>query len=173
MEVLVAITVLLIALVGPLTIAQSGLKRAGNSREQVLGVFLAQEGIEAVVKWRDDNGLSATTYNNLNQVWGNMSNLPSCPSSGSDRCGVTVADNGIVTFYQCSGTNCVMKQNDTANVPFKQGSVSGTDTKYTRELTIDVTNDYAHVQSLVKWGEGSDKQVTMETYIYNIYYERP
>ena len=58
-EVLVAISVLLIALVGPLTIASSGLKRANFAKEQTLAIFLAQEGMEAVVKLREDAALGA------------------------------------------------------------------------------------------------------------------
>ena len=58
-EVLVAISVLLIALVGPMTIAQSGLKRSAQSKDNTMAVFLAQEGIEAVVKIREEDALGA------------------------------------------------------------------------------------------------------------------
>ncbi len=172
-EVLVAITVLLVALVGPLTIAQTGIKRSAFSREQTVAVFLAQEGTEAIVKLREDAAINASAYDNLSQVWGDLSSLSTlCPSSGSDSCGVTVGDDGTVSVYQCSGTNCNMEYNQAWAVPYKQGGVSGDATNYTRELKIDVDNAYAHVTSVVSWGEDANEQVSMNTYVYNVYYER-
>lgn len=170
-EVLIAITVLLIALVGPLTIAHSGLKRANFSKEQTQAIFLAQEGIEGVVKLREDRALSATSYGDLNQVWGNMTALNSlCPSSGSERCGVTVSETGTIDIYRCG--SCGIKYDSSWRVPYKQGVTGGLDTKYTRELQINVNDTYAQVWSNVSWGSEESQQVTLETFIYNIYYEQ-
>lgn len=174
-EVLVAITVLLIALVGPLTIAHSGLKRAIHSKDNTLAVFLAQEGIEAVVKLREDDALDTTTYDNLSEVWGNLTALASlCPVGSGESCGVLVAEDGSITtgsFYRCSG-NCVMKEYDGARVPLKQGASGGTDTVYTRELSITVDNALAQVRSEVSWGPSASERVVLESYVYNTYYEQ-
>ncbi len=173
-EVLVAITVLLIALVGPLTIAHSGLQRAIHSKDNTLAVFLAQEGIEAVVKLREDDALDASSYTNLGEVWGNLTALAAlCPVGGSESCGVLIAEDGSVTtgsFYRCSG-NCGMKQYDGASVPLKQGAAGGTATAYTRELYITVDNVLAQVQSVVSWGPSASERVVLESYVYNTYYE--
>lgn len=173
-EVLVAITVLLIALVGPLTIAHSGLKRAVHSKDNTMAVFLAQEGIEAVVKLREDDALDASSYDNLSAVWGNMTALASlCPVGSGHSCGVLIADDGSVTtgsFYRCSG-NCVMKKYSSARVPLKQGASGGTDTVYTRELNITVDNALARVRSQVSWGPSASERVVLESYVYNTYYE--
>ncbi len=174
-EVLVAITVLLIALVGPLTIAHSGLKRANQSKDNTLAVFLAQEGIEALVKLREDDALDASTYSNLGEVWNNMTTIASlCPVGGTNRCGVQIAEDGSVTtssFYRCSGSNCVINEHSGARVPLKQRASGGTATAYTRELSISVDNSLARVQSEVSWGDGPSDSVVLESYIYNTYYE--
>ncbi len=181
-EVLVAITVLLVALVGPLTIAHSGLKRSIQSKDNTQAVFLAQEGIEAIVKLREDAALNATAYTNLGQVWSNVFNTGTgiggtrCPVGGSSYCGVTVNNDGSVvvgSVYQCSGTNCLMKYDSAARVPYKQGaSVAGTNTTFTRQIQMTTTgNTLVRVRSIVSWTGSSPGNVTLESYVYNIYYE--
>lgn len=173
-EVLVAITVLLIALVGPLTIAQAGLKRAANSREQTMATFLAQEGLEAVVKLREDNALSAyPSFNNLNSVWSSLTALTGdCTASNS--CGVLIGNDGTITdssFYNCNATNCLMRYTPGDRVPYRQNVSTGTATNYDRRIQLDVTNDRVVVTSTVTWGTRPDQRVSMQTYVYNIYYE--
>jgi len=174
-EVLVAITVLLIALVGPLTIAHTGLKRATESKDSTLAIFLAQEGIEAVVKLREDNALSASAFNNLAGVWGNMTAIGGlCPVGGSNKCGVQIGEDGSITtasFYRCSGSNsCVINEHANARVPLKQRASGGVATIYTREITITVTNEMARVRSEVYWGTDPSDRVVLDTYLYNTYY---
>lgn len=174
-EVLVAITVLMIALVGPLTIAHSGLKRSYFSKEQTLSIFLAQEATEAVVKLREDAALAAASFDTL-AVWSRVAALAGrCPVGSSTYCGVTISDAGTIipaSFYVCNATNCLMKYQSTARVPFKQGStVPGSNTNYTRRIQVDVDNSLARVVSSVSWGVGPSDRVELETYVYNIYYE--
>lgn len=174
-EVLVAITVLLIALVGPLTIAHSGLKRSYFSKEQTLSIFLAQEATEAVVKLREDAALAAASFSTAT-IWNNVLALNGrCPVGSATYCGVTVAEAGTIvpgSFYVCNATNCLMKYQSTARVPFKQGgSVAGTNTNYTRRIQIDVDNAAARIVSSVSWGPDPSNNVELETYVYNIYYE--
>lgn len=173
-EVLVAITVLLIALVGPLTIAHSGLKRANESKGNTAAVFLAQEGIEAVVKLRENDALNASGYDNLSEVWGDVSSLASlCPVDGAYNCGVLIAEDGTIStgsFYRCSGSNCEMDYSSSARVPYKQGA-SGEATPYTRYITMTITNEYARVRSEVSWGSDASERIVLESYVYNSYYE--
>lgn len=57
-ETLVAISVLLISLAGPLSIAAQALQSAYYARDQVTAFYLAQEGIEYVRVYRDQNYLT-------------------------------------------------------------------------------------------------------------------
>jgi prepilin-type N-terminal cleavage/methylation domain-containing protein len=177
-EVLVAISVLLVALVGPLTIASSGLKRANFAKEQTLAIFLAQEGMEAVVKLREDSALAATSFDNLSEVWtGTFGAISSrCVVGSSNYCGVSIAEDGTVnsnSIYQCNATNCLIKHLSTARVPYRQGSsVTGTDTIFTRQIQVTVSgSSYAQVVSTVSWGPAASDRVVVETYVYNTYYE--
>lgn len=61
-ETLIAITVLMIAIAGPLTIASKGLTVAASAREQTVGLYLAQSAIEYMKNIRDTNLLSDETW---------------------------------------------------------------------------------------------------------------
>src|SRR3989344_1273934 len=65
-ETLVAISVLLIVVVGPMTISMRTAKSTSFASEQVQAFFLAQEGLELAHKGRDDLLLQnfAGTINN-------------------------------------------------------------------------------------------------------------
>ena len=63
-ETLIAITILMISIAGPLTIAHKGLSAATNAREQLTAVYLAQDALESVKNIRDvnmDNGANWLT----------------------------------------------------------------------------------------------------------------
>ena len=53
-ETLVAITILLIIIVGPMTITSQSARSTSFSSEQVVAFFLAQEGLELMQKERDE-----------------------------------------------------------------------------------------------------------------------
>jgi prepilin-type N-terminal cleavage/methylation domain-containing protein len=57
-ETLVAVTLLLLVIVGPMTIATRGLQNAFYAGDQTTAIFLAQEAIEHMQRLRDDNALS-------------------------------------------------------------------------------------------------------------------
>jgi prepilin-type N-terminal cleavage/methylation domain-containing protein len=87
-ETLVAIAVLLIVIIGPISAAQKGIQQAYYANEQLSAVFLAQEAIEAVRQLRDDRALEA---------WDNLSanidtsdwSLSGCTGTGPFACAVT------------------------------------------------------------------------------------
>lgn len=54
-ETLVAITILMIAIVGPMTIAQRGLMASIYARDQVTASYLAQDAMEYMINFRDQN----------------------------------------------------------------------------------------------------------------------
>ena len=56
-ETLVAVTVLLLVIIGPMTIAQKGIQNAGYAKDQFTAVYLAQEALEAVREARDADAI--------------------------------------------------------------------------------------------------------------------
>ncbi len=58
-ETLVAISVLVVVIVGPMTLAAKGLQNAYHAREQLAATYLAQEGFEIVRAVRDSYTLDS------------------------------------------------------------------------------------------------------------------
>src|SRR3989344_5315664 len=74
-ETLVAVTVLVAAIAGPLTIASRGLASANLARDQLIANFLAQEAIEFVRNTRDENVLRGSDW---------LAGLGSCSAQGCE-----------------------------------------------------------------------------------------
>ena len=164
-EVLVAISVLLIALVGPLTIAYQGLKSANLAKNVNTAFFLAQEGIELVQLGRENAGLER--YSNTGSThWTGDDSIPGGLCAVGDPCGI---DSDTVTLEACSTLGCELYWHDTGVGRFRHESSGGEDTNFVREITLTPAGDYLLVESMVTWGNTSDEQVTLQTYLFNIY----
>lgn len=83
-EALVAISILMIAIASPMTLAQKGLSTATQSKDQMIAAFLAQDAIEAVKNIRDQIALRGTDSDWLDNT---VLNRCLCkPLSLSDTC---------------------------------------------------------------------------------------
>jgi len=60
-ETMVAVAILMVAIAGPLNIAEKGLIAADNSRDQTIAAYLAEDLMEYVKNIRDDNILAGNT----------------------------------------------------------------------------------------------------------------
>jgi len=100
-ETLVAISILLIALAGPLTISANGLESSLYGRDQITASYLAQEGIEYVRNVRDTDTLTGASS------W--VSNLAPCISSNGSMqyCNInTYIGDPTSAIRLCSGQVC-------------------------------------------------------------------
>jgi prepilin-type N-terminal cleavage/methylation domain-containing protein len=123
-ETLVAITILLIAIAGPLTIASMALSDAKIAKDQVTARFLAQDALEYVRNIRDKN-------NAAEDPW--LQDLNSC--SGS--CAIDSAQD---TISVCGGTCPVLRYDDSSNL---YGYNAGWDaTPFTRSISVEELNDH-------------------------------
>ncbi|MBI3573841.1 prepilin-type N-terminal cleavage/methylation domain-containing protein [Candidatus Kaiserbacteria bacterium] len=61
-ETFVAVSILLISLAGPLSIAAQALKSAYYARDEITAFYLAQEGLEFVRATRDQNYLASRSW---------------------------------------------------------------------------------------------------------------
>ena len=62
-EALVAVSILMIAIASPMTLAQKGLSTATLSKDQMIAAFLVQDGIEALKNIRDQIAIRGTGAN--------------------------------------------------------------------------------------------------------------
>ncbi len=172
-ETLVAISILLIVIIGPMTIAQKGIQNAYFAREQVTAVFLAQEAIEAVRELRDADALDAYSVASGDDTWSWYGFLPSdCKGlyDDADGCAYDVTAN---EFKNCSDPDvneCKLRVTD-GNYNYEPG----TESPFTRKVYIEAspTDDWVLVKVDVFWDTkifgATEKHVILQTWIYDHY----
>ena len=174
-EVLIAISILLITIVGPLTIAQKGLQNAIFAKQQNTSFFLAQEGLESIVKMREDQALlayveSQSTPDTSFDSWEDLETLDEDFSGNEictveEPCGINIEDN---TLFSCADEDCNLYYHVSGRASYSHNN-GGEPTPYRREIILDSNSDRIHVRSIVTWGIRTDQRVELETFVYNIY----
>ncbi len=178
-ESLVAVSILMVAIVSPMTIAQKGLGSAMFSKDQMTASFLAQDAIEFIKNKRDQigsrkvYGYATTTFEWI----GEMLSAPNdfynfCVSTnGADKaCAIDTIKNGIVYDVE---TMPLKINRDIDGKFFYYNYDSGTEiSKFTREIRIKApavsNNNEALITVTVKWqNAGNQESVILNSYIYN------
>lgn len=180
-EVLVAISILLLGAVGPLTIASKGLNNALYAKEQNTATFLAQEGLESVVllrNWYALADLKSGSGGATAWLWYSTRVPTECKAGAA--CGMRLNNtNGLPGLFTCSGDpgNCKIsyyKAKGTTRAMFMDRDVSTYETQYTRKLYFSsLSTDAVEVRSEVSWQPlrfgGQTRSVSVETVLYNVY----
>ncbi len=176
-ETLVAISILLIVIVGPMTISTRAAKSSSFATEQIQAFFLAQEGIELVEKARNDLLLA-----NLTNGWTNFTDnsggiYEDCydgPGCGLEWSGV---DGTIAPAVPCSPNACrIYRSDDDLNLNRSRfthdDDLSNTATPFTRKIFLEADAGEVWVRSVVTWRTGSlieEQRVEVDTYLYDLY----
>lgn len=176
-ETLVAISILLLVIIGPMTIAQKGIQNAYFARDQLTAVFLAQEAIEAVRELRDDQALiiydkliqeeatAQTTWGWLasNKIDGVCKTATGCGFNPTTRvfqscdeieaCKLRVDENGLYSYENGLGTNPSI---------------------FSRKVYIEnISGVSVKIRVVVTWYAtatgGPDRTVELETWLYDRY----
>lgn len=183
-EVLVAISILLLATVGPMTIAARSLQYSQFSGEQNTAFFLAQEGIEAVFNIRAARGLRHVDRfggPSPTASWGWVSNPAFSDCFAPDGCGIDMRDRTLHTnLISCDPIeNCRLLYDASANRArffhdLNQAYDSGgVPSEYTRVIQIENVNpETVKVTSTVTWqasGSQQSREVVLQTYMNDVY----
>lgn len=183
-EVLVAVTILLLVMAGPMRVLTSATNSTTYSSEQIVAYFLAQEGLELVQQGRDNQALvyfQDVIYGAppLPSPWSQFAtNFTDCIPG---PCGVTPINTGqMFAVTPCSTlTDCRLYLNATAGdrARYTHTSTGNTVTPYTRTIQISMITVGGRIQgavatSTVTWRTGSliaDQRVELVTYLTNVY----
>lgn len=177
-EVLVSIAILLVAIVGPMTIASNGLQQAQLARERSVATFLAQEGLEGVYWYQGQAGLEVlanTTYSTWDWV-DSSGNIYNCTET-RDPCRLEF-DDGRPVYERCSDDDCRVYFSQANQPRYYQSSSDTADdaTAYTREVYFDSNGSgELRVRSVVRWDSphaAHEQEVALTTYLYDIYDEQ-
>lgn len=138
LETLVAISIILIAITGPIDIIGQALKNSYYSRDQITAFYLAQEAIEYARNQRDDNALARVPIANwLNGVTGEDAvgclNNAGTAELALSKCVLVQDSSGTYHLKDLLvGSNDVMKKSSDEGA---YGILTGTiDTNFSREI---------------------------------------
>lgn len=176
-ETLVAISILMLGVMGPLMIASSSLQNARYGRDQVTASYLAQEGIEYVRFVRDNNKIDR--LNGGSADW--LAGLESCfVDTASDHgCVIDVPQEfgGTNVVRRCSNSSCTISRLYADSNGYYTHTSSGGDlSPFTRIVTIEPIADSSvgaeekgvRVESVVTWQAGSlTKSFTAVENVFN------
>jgi len=155
LEALVAISILMVAVMAPITIVQKGLSSAVYSKSQMIASYLAQDALEYVINQRD----FASINNNFN--WASfLTAFSQCRNANS--CQIDTITGAIAPY----NSNSFLLQ--TIADHFYGYAVGGIATNFTRQIQITNPNNgnanEALVTVTVNWGGGN---LVVKTLIYN------
>ncbi len=168
-ETLVAITILIMAVMGPMTIAARGMQMGFYANQQTTAVSLAQESIESIQKLRDDNALEAfvdTANNGTEDTWSwySASNISSCKNGSCDYDPTTSGN------YRNCTLGCRLYLETVTN---KYGYGAGAQSPFTRTIQIGaVSGGGVPVTVTVSWSTplfSTTRSVVLRTWVYDHY----
>ncbi|HVU06675.1 MAG TPA: prepilin-type N-terminal cleavage/methylation domain-containing protein [Candidatus Paceibacterota bacterium] len=129
-EAMVAISILSLAVTGPLIIAQKGLGSAVYAKDQIIAAYLAQEAVEYVRNARDTNRITGAAW---------LNGLSACMvSGGSEACEIDARKTDFLAtgaVQSCPGGACDKVSFDPSSGLYGYGI--GSATKFTRSISID------------------------------------
>jgi prepilin-type N-terminal cleavage/methylation domain-containing protein len=188
-ETLVAITILLLVIVGPLTISSSSVRSTAFASEQVVAFFLAQEGSELAQKARDDLLLEYFTDTNSDPAiftpqnpdpWADFTTsatYATCYTQTNAGCGLMVNSNGSLAAPRTCSTaaDCLLYLDTGSGVTRSRYTYTSTANPTIFNRTIKLARVGANevsVISTVTWQSGfsrDEQKVTVQTSLFNVY----
>lgn len=169
-ETLVAISLLMLALIAPMSLAAQALTTAYFSRDQITAYYLAQEGIETVRAVRDANIIALAEGQSVNDVFctatycipygTTASNAPAFTSDATQPTSQALQSCGVSACAPLK-IYCSTAPNGLASCVYGYTS-GGTNTVFTRTIKAYLVNssdkDELRVAVTVSWYEGTIAQ---------------
>jgi len=154
-ETLVAISILVVAIVGPMTIAMRGLQSAFYAKEQLIATYLAQEGVEIIRMHRDQYAMVQRGTGNDN--WMSSPARLTSLCALATGCGVDINNLANAGIVNCATTNACRLRYRAAGV---NGAARG---MYIHSTSV--FSPYTRVVNLtdVNGGSNSDEVVVTVT----------
>ncbi len=162
-ETLVAISILLLAILGPLSIATKGVSTSLVARDQVTAFYLAQEAIEHLKNMRDTYAISGLAWS------GFVTAVNGCKTTKG--CSIDALQTGQSSIATCSNFNPCSALYIDDNGRYTQQQFT-TSSPFTRKVVIEDTgnsNEMRVVVTLSWQTAGQNKTFSIQENLYNIY----
>ncbi|MFA6415004.1 MAG: type II secretion system protein [Candidatus Paceibacterota bacterium] len=176
-ETMIAITILTLAIAGPIFTASRAIIAAQIARDQLIATYLAQEGIEYVRAMRDDEFLSAYQAGGASvssAAWAgfitgsNASSITQCRASTCTLDPARPMGSGSgLSLLPCSGSACTPLYLANSIYTQQSGILGATVTPFTRTIqAFDVSAIDESVVSTVTWSfRGTTYSVTVTDHL--------
>jgi Tfp pilus assembly protein PilV len=171
-EVLVAVAILMLSIIGPMTIAVKSLQSAQYAKQQNTAFFLAQEGISIINTLRNNGGLAF--YSSGTDSWAWTSSLSACYKATG--CNIDFIDSSLlnnVVDCSTSADTCMLRFSDPTSGRAAYRNSGGEITPFKRIITLrNISADEVQVTSEVQWDTqllGGGQSVTLGTSLFNLY----
>lgn len=146
-ESLVAITILVVAVIGATSAVQSGLSSYIFSKDQIVAFYLAQEGFEQIKNIRDENHMTGNGW------LSGLSESSSDPCYFGEACTVSPVESQAATRCPSVG-NCPVIRQD-ASTGFYGYNSSWTPTVYRRQIMLESISSHEIAATVtVSWNKG-------------------
>jgi type II secretory pathway pseudopilin PulG len=176
LEALVATSILMVAVVAPITIAQKGLSSAIYTKSQMIASYLAQDALEYIKNKRDENAITRTTIPGTDWLDGlDLCMVYDISPLGSELgCQIdTVLNSDDISddIFPYSASSFLKKgEEDDFFAGFYQYE-EGTETTFTRQIKVQKINvgsdKYAKVNVIVRWNDDPENKVDVTALIFN------
>jgi prepilin-type N-terminal cleavage/methylation domain-containing protein len=164
-ETLVAVSIVTLAIAGPLFTANSAIVAAENARNQLTASYLAQEGVEYVRAMRDNEYLAAFQADPItasNNAWthflnnnSDISAITECRAlvSGPTKlCSLDPVQGAISPLFVCPGNVCTPLYLLANGIYTQQSNQGGVQQPFIRTIqAIDISASDESIVSTVSW----------------------
>jgi len=176
LETLVAITIILIAITGPLDIIAHSLKASYYSRDEVTAFYLAQEAIEYARNERDNNELSQYTavkdwlVGAVGSRDGSIDCLNDAGKNPTNKCILLQTTGGDYKYQKCGGTTCDIMYKNGEGIYGAENIGNVTPTNFIREIYFTKVPDESVPTGSrdAAWSTGMDRNEVVVT--VNVYW---
>lgn len=158
-ETLVAISILLLATLGPLSVASKGLTTALFARDQVTAFYLAEEAIEYLKNVRDSNALQGYAWD---------ADIANCVTTFGCTIDATSISSPSSVIVPCAKRCPVLRKDSSGRFNYS----SGNSTQFTRKVVVENTSnaDEKRIIVTMSWNTaGQAKSFSIQENLFNVY----
>lgn len=172
LETLVAVSLLMMAIIGPLTIAQKSVKTATYTKNRTTAYYLAQDALEYLRNVRDTGSLRGLTWNDVVTAY-----APCIVGFGTGKCDVGTFSSPAAVFDTPQILSCPASPGTCAALVYVEatgyfGHLRGAPlSQFRREISITQMNTHELLIRVdVIWNEGilgGEKKISLYDEVYD------
>lgn len=159
LETLVAISILLIAVVGPMSIIGRSLPQSAYARDHAIAVNLAQEGIEAIRQKRDSNMLN--DWNGTTTAWDN--GIVTNTYYAVDPRSVPMLISCGAPLIMCNSATLYVRNDVLSGLYYQSSAGGGTVTKFQRYVSVSFNAVFPEEKMITSYVSWRDSMNTLRT----------